>query len=152
MLISLAGCPHKQSAAWHAGFELQLRQLSACDNLNATSKAKALNAPARIRQDIQSKQCMSVQASGRFYPRETNRLYDKDGIIPELENVFGANLECLRLKGRQGQAASDLACLSIQDQVGLALPKYSNQASQMLPAELMSPLPCSDAVTGSSSF
>ena len=95
---------------------------------------------------------MSVQASVRFYPRETNRLNNEDGITPELENIFGANLESLKLTDRQGQAGFDLACLSTQEQVGLALPKYSNQASQMLPAELMSPLPCSGAVTGSSSF
>ncbi len=95
---------------------------------------------------------MSVQASVRFYPRETNRLNNQDGITPELENIFGAKLESLRLTGRHGQAGFDLACVSTQKQVGLALPKWSNQASQVLPAELMSPLPCSDAVTGSLSF
>ncbi|KAK9820889.1 hypothetical protein WJX74_001928 [Apatococcus lobatus] len=56
------------------------------------------------------------KASVRFYPRETNRLNNKDGITPELENIFGANLESLRLTGRQGQAGFDLACLSTQDQ------------------------------------
>ncbi|KAK9836490.1 hypothetical protein WJX74_001602 [Apatococcus lobatus] len=56
------------------------------------------------------------KASVRFYPRETDRLNNKDGITPELENIFGANLESLRLTGRQGQACFDLACLSTQDQ------------------------------------
>ncbi|KAK9825790.1 hypothetical protein WJX74_007851 [Apatococcus lobatus] len=56
------------------------------------------------------------KASVRFYPRETNRLNNEDGITAELENIFGADLESLRLTGRQGQAGFDLACLSTQDQ------------------------------------